>query len=99
MGLKTDSSPIDAQLSKMEAVIDNITSFVVICNLAVNQVIECEAATAITTKATSTEEPKWTTVIAKNVRQVANRTVETLADAPKQKKRKLNLRLTSFEAK
>ncbi|CAK9878535.1 unnamed protein product [Sphagnum jensenii] len=47
----------------------------------------------------STEEPKWTMVMAKNVRQVVSRTVETLADVPKQEERKLNLRLTGFEAK
>jgi hypothetical protein len=38
-------------------------------------------------------------VMAKNVHQVVSRAVETLADAPKQEERKLNLRLTSFEAK
>jgi uncharacterized glyoxalase superfamily metalloenzyme YdcJ len=38
-------------------------------------------------------------VMAKNVRQVVNRAVETLADAPKQEECKLNLRLTSFKAK
>jgi uncharacterized glyoxalase superfamily metalloenzyme YdcJ len=37
--------------------------------------------------------------MAKNVRQVVNRAVETLADAPKQEECKLNLRLTSFKAK
>jgi len=47
----------------------------------------------------SAEEPKWTTVVAKNVRQVVSRVMETLADAPKQEERKFNLRLTSFEAK
>jgi hypothetical protein len=45
------------------------------------------------------EEPKWTTVVAKNVRQVVNRAMETLADAPKQEECKLNLRFTGFEAK
>jgi hypothetical protein len=45
------------------------------------------------------EEPKWTMVMAKNVRQVVNQVVETLADAPKQEEHKLNLCLTSFEAK
>jgi hypothetical protein len=38
-------------------------------------------------------------VMAKNVRQVVNQVVETLADAPKQEECKLNLRLTGFEAK
>jgi hypothetical protein len=47
----------------------------------------------------STEEAKWTTVMAKNVRQVVNQAVETLADMPKQEERKLNLHLTGFEAK
>jgi hypothetical protein len=37
--------------------------------------------------------------MAKNVRQVVSRAVETLADAPKQEERKLNLRLTGFEVK
>jgi hypothetical protein len=35
----------------------------------------------------------------KKVRHVINRAVETLADAPKQEKRKLNLCFTGFEAK
>jgi hypothetical protein len=38
-------------------------------------------------------------MIAKNIRQVVNQVVETLADAPKQEERKLNLCLTSFETK
>ncbi len=54
---------------------------------------------AITAKAVSTEEAKWTMVMAKNVRQVVNQAVETLADMPKQEERKLNLHLTGFEAK
>jgi hypothetical protein len=99
MGLKTDSSPIDTQLSKMEATIENIASLMTASNLAVNQLIEREAIATVTTKATSVEEPKWTTVMAKNVRQVVSRVVETLTDVPKQEERKLNLRLTSFEAK
>jgi hypothetical protein len=36
MGLTTNSSPIDAQLSKMEAAIENIASFKIAGNLAVN---------------------------------------------------------------
>jgi hypothetical protein len=36
MGLKTDSPPIDAKLSKMEAVIENIASLVTANNLVVN---------------------------------------------------------------
>jgi hypothetical protein len=37
--------------------------------------------------------------MAKNVRQVVSRAVETLACAPKQEERKLNLHLTGLEAK
>jgi hypothetical protein len=59
--------------------------------------MERKAVACVTTKATSLEEPKWTTVIAKNVRQVVN--LETLTDAPKQDEHKLNLCLTSFKAK
>jgi Fe-S cluster assembly ATPase SufC len=61
--------------------------------------MECKATAAIIAKATSTEDPKWTTVIAKNVHQVVNRAMETLANMPKQEERKLNLHLTGFEAK
>jgi hypothetical protein len=56
--------------------------------------MEREAIAAIIAKAASKEEPKWTTVMAKKVRQV-----ETLADAHKQEERKLNLRIMGFEAK
>jgi hypothetical protein len=45
------------------------------------------------------KQPKWTTMMAKNVCQVVNKGVETLVDAPKQEERKFNLRFTSFEAK
>jgi hypothetical protein len=38
-------------------------------------------------------------VMPKNVHQVVSRAVETMVNAPKQKERKLNLRLTGFEAK
>jgi hypothetical protein len=38
-------------------------------------------------------------MMAKNVRQVVNRALETVADTPKQKERKLNLHLTGFKAK
>jgi hypothetical protein len=61
--------------------------------------MERETTMAITAKVVSTEEAKWTTVMAKNVCQVVNQAVETLADTPKQEERKLNQRLTSFEAK
>jgi hypothetical protein len=83
MGLKTDSSLVDARLSKMEVAIENIASLAVVCNLAVNQLMECEVVVAITAKAASTKEPKWTMMMAKNVRQVVSQVVETLADAPK----------------
>jgi hypothetical protein len=83
MGLKTDTPPIDARLSKIEAVIENIAFLVVIGNLAVNQLMERETTMVITAKAVSTEEAKWTTVMAKNVRQVVNQAVETLAATPK----------------
>jgi len=99
MGLKIDSSPIDTRLSKMEVAIENITSLMTANNLVVNQLIEREATATITTKATSTEEPKWTMMMAKNVRQMVSRAVETLVDTPKQEEHKLNLHLTSFEAK
>ncbi len=68
MGLKTDIPPIDARLSKIEAVIENITSFAIADNLAVNQLMERETTMVITAKAVSTEEAKWTTVMAKNIR-------------------------------
>jgi hypothetical protein len=68
MGLKTDNSLVDVWLSKMEATIENIASLVAVGNLVINQLIEREATTTITTKITFMEEPKWTTVMAKNVR-------------------------------
>ncbi len=54
---------------------------------------------AVIAKPAFVEEPKWTTVIAKKAHQVVSLVVETLADTPKQKERKLNLRFTCFEAK
>ncbi len=83
----------------MEAAIDNIASLAATSNLALNQLLERKATTAITSKVVSTKEPKWTTMMAKNVRQVVNRALETVADTPKQKERKLNLHLTGFKAK
>jgi hypothetical protein len=68
MSLKTDSSPIDTWLSKMEVAIENIVSFVAANNLAINQLMEHEVATVVTTKVASMEEPKCTMVMAKNVR-------------------------------
>jgi UDP-3-O-[3-hydroxymyristoyl] glucosamine N-acyltransferase len=99
MGLKTDNSSIDMWLSKMEAAIENIAFLAAVGNLAVNQLMECKVAAVITTKAASKEAPKWTRVMAKNVRQVVSRVVETLVDMPKHEEHKLNLRLISFEAK
>jgi hypothetical protein len=99
MGLKTNSSSVDAQLSKMEATIENIASLAAVGNLAVNQLMGHEATTVVTTRVASIEEPKWTIMITKNVRQVVNRAMETLADMPKQEECKLNLCITSFEAK
>jgi hypothetical protein len=61
--------------------------------------MEHEAAMAITAKATFAQEPKWTTVMAKNVPQVVNQAMETLVDAPKQEEHKLNLHFTGFEVK
>ncbi len=86
MGLKTDSSSVDTRLSKMEVAIKNIASLTAASNLAVNKLIERKATTTVIT------------VVAKNMCQVVSRPVETLADAPKQEERKLNLRLTGFEA-
>jgi hypothetical protein len=67
MGFKTNISPVDAWLSKMEAAIENIVSLVVVGNLVVNQLMEREAAMVVTSNARFAEEPKWTTMIAKNV--------------------------------
>jgi hypothetical protein len=61
--------------------------------------MEREVVAAITTKVAFVEEPKWTMVMAKNVREVVSRAVETLADVPKQEERKFNLHLMGFEAK
>jgi len=67
MGLKTDTSPVNERLFKMEVAIKNIASLVTIGNFVVNQLMERKAAVVVTTKATSTEEPKWITGITKNV--------------------------------
>ncbi len=72
MGLKIDNSPIDLWLSKMEAAIENIAFLVTVGNLVVNQLMECEAIVAVTTKAMFAKEPKWTTVMAKNVHHVVS---------------------------
>lgn len=99
MGLKIDSSHDDVQLSKMEVAIENITFHAAVGNLSVNQLMEREAAAAIKAKATSTEDPKCTTMITKNVRQVVSQVLETLANTPKHEERKFNPRLTGLEAK
>ncbi len=99
MGLKSDYSSVDARLSKMEATIENNASFAAVGNLVVNQLMECKAVATITTKAMFTKEPKWTTVMAKNVHQVVNRAMETLVNVPKHEECKLNLCLTGIEAK
>jgi hypothetical protein len=68
MGFKIDNSPVDARLFKMEATIENIASLVTVGNLAINQLMERKVAATIIAKATSMEDPKWTMVIAKNMR-------------------------------
>ncbi len=83
----------------MEAAIENIASFAIAGNLVVNRLMGREAATTIKAKATFAREPKWTTMMAKNVRQVVSRAVEALADVPKQEQHKFNLHLMGFEAK
>jgi hypothetical protein len=67
MGFKIDNSPVDVQMSKMEATIENIVFLVTTRNFAVNQIMEHEAVVAIIGKVGFIEEPKWTTVMAKNV--------------------------------
>jgi hypothetical protein len=52
----------------MEAAIKNITSLMATNNLMVNQLMEHEAAATVIAKVTSMEEPKWTTMMAKNMR-------------------------------
>ncbi len=83
----------------MEVAIENIASFAAVGNLVINQLMESEAGTTLTTNVTFAKEPKWTMVMAKNVRQVVSQAVETLVDAPKQEDRMLNLRLMGSEAK
>ncbi len=55
-----------------EVTIKNIASLAAVGNLVVNQLMEHEVATTITTKAAFGKEPKWTMVMANNVRQVVN---------------------------
>jgi hypothetical protein len=99
MGLKTDTSLVDARSSKMEIAIKNIAALAAVGNLMVDQLIEHEVTTTIIAKATFAEEPKWTTVMVENVHQVVSPAVETLANAPKHEEHKLNLRLMGLEAK
>ncbi len=68
MGLKTDSSFVDMRLSKMEAAIENTVSLVTASNLAINQLMEHEVTTTLITNVAFTKEPKWTTMMAKNMR-------------------------------
>jgi hypothetical protein len=67
MGFKIDSSLVDTWLSKMEATIKNIVSLATAANIAVNQLMEHKAAAIVTIKVTSMKEPKWTTMMAKNM--------------------------------
>jgi hypothetical protein len=83
----------------MEVAIKNNVSLMITSNLVVNQLMECEATMVVTTKVASTKEPKWTTVMAKNVCQVISRAVETLVNAPKERECKLNMCFTGFKAK
>ncbi len=99
MGLKTNNSHVEVWLSKMEVAIENIASLMVVGNLVVNQLMEHEVAVTVIAKAMFAEEPKWTTMMAKNMCQVVSRAVETLVGVPKQEERKLNLRLMGFKAK
>jgi hypothetical protein len=68
MGLKIDNSHVDARLSKMEVAIENIPSLTVVGNLTVNQLMEHEATTTFIANAAFVKEPKWTMMMAKNVR-------------------------------
>jgi hypothetical protein len=52
----------------MEVAIKNIVSLAAIGNLTVNQLMEREAVVIVTSKVAYAEEPKWTTLMAKNVR-------------------------------
>jgi hypothetical protein len=52
----------------MEVTIENIAFLAATSNFAVNQLMECGVAVAVIAKVAFTKEPKWTTVMAKNVR-------------------------------
>jgi hypothetical protein len=83
----------------MEVAIKNNVSLTIVSNLVVNQLMECEVTMVVIAKVASTKEPKWTTVMAKNVCQVVSQAVETLVDAPKEGECKFNLCFTGFKAK
>ncbi|CAM6053232.1 unnamed protein product [Sphagnum tenellum] len=83
----------------MEVAIENIPSLMIVGNLMVNQLMECEVTTTFIADIAFVNEPKWTTMMAKNVRQVVSEDLETLADVPKQKEHKFNLCFTRFKAK
>jgi hypothetical protein len=51
----------------MEVAIENIASLMAVGNLAVNPLMEHKVATTLTANVTFAKEPKWTTVMAKNV--------------------------------
>jgi hypothetical protein len=52
----------------MKAAIENIAFLAPVGNLVINQLMEREAVVVVTAKATSMKEPKWTMVMAKNMR-------------------------------
>ncbi len=54
MSFTTESSLVNARLSKMEVAIKNIMSFVAVGNLVVNQLMEREAVVVVIAKAAST---------------------------------------------
>jgi len=56
----------------MEAAIENIASLTTVGNLAVNQLIERKVIAVVTAKVAFAKEPKWTTVMAKNMFQVVS---------------------------
>jgi hypothetical protein len=67
----------------MEVAIQNVTFLAAISNLAINQLMEWEAVATFTANVAFVEEPKWTTMMVKNMHQVVNQAVETLANASK----------------
>ncbi|CAK9208663.1 unnamed protein product [Sphagnum troendelagicum] len=83
----------------MEVAIENIPSLMIVGNLMVNQLMECEVTATFIPDIAFVNEPKWTTMMAKNVRQVVSEDLETLADVPKQKEHKFNLCFARFKAK